>query len=153
MKFSDVDDDDSDHGDWILMLVTSFECWWLTLTLKEVGFWWSRPSPASYGCDQHIPSPTFVTNIDMSLTLWLKATIICILEIPLKWLHKPDVKKRFWVSYLNLEPSEKEQLLHLIRIQFGLLTWWGKRQLQILKRTLPKTLLSRFLKLSKLILH
>ena len=82
-------------GDWILMLVTSFECWWLTLTLKEVGFWWSKPSPTSYSCNQHISSPTFVTNIRMNFTLWLKATIICILEIPLKWLHKPDVKNTF----------------------------------------------------------
>ena len=45
---------DSDVDDWYLMLVPNSRCWWRDL------------SPTSKYCHQHIWSPTFVTNLDVT---------------------------------------------------------------------------------------
>ena len=56
-----------DVSDRILILVTSFGCWCLTLLLKDRGGWWQKRaklSPTSQSCQQHISSPKSVTSID-----------------------------------------------------------------------------------------
>ena len=61
----------SDVGYRILILVTSFGCWCPTLMLKDrrCCVWWQnrpKPSPTSQSRRQHISSPTFVTNINVT---------------------------------------------------------------------------------------
>ena len=59
-------------GDDFWTLVTESRCWCPTLptsNVKNSGCCWlklAKPSPISYGCHQHISSPTSVTNIDVT---------------------------------------------------------------------------------------
>ena len=60
-------------GDWISMLVTSFECWCPTLMLKDKGCWWRKrhkPSPISQSCRQH-PSPSSMLPLRRFHFIWI----------------------------------------------------------------------------------
>ena len=71
-------------------ILPAFGWWCPTLILKDRGCWWQKrpkPSPTSQSCNQHISSPTSVTNVDVAdstfftvnllhVSIWARSRIV-----------------------------------------------------------------------------
>ena len=58
----------SDVGGRIIMLATFPLCWWFSRSITSI----LNRSPNSQTCHQHIWSPTYLTNIDVTGGIWVR---------------------------------------------------------------------------------
>ena len=89
-------------GDWFEMLVAESlcwrlfsVCWWFSQCIKSVTNILNR-SPISYSFQQHIWSPTSVSNIDVTSFTWIRMLISTWLYVTVQksWVRKTLRKSR-----------------------------------------------------------